>query len=53
LGHTVSTVHYVRVASLVSALATLGGALGTVLETNAAVRAAAYCIRPVSRANEP
>ncbi|HEX8115247.1 MAG TPA: hypothetical protein VF516_46285 [Kofleriaceae bacterium] len=53
LGHTVSTVHYVRIAWLVSALATLGGALGTVLETNAAVRAAAYCIRPVSRANEP
>lgn len=52
--HTsVTAVAYVRIAWLVSSLATLGGALGAVLESNAAARAAAYCIRPVPQARPP
>jgi hypothetical protein len=52
LRHDAGTLSYLRIAWLVSSLATLGGALGAVIETNAAVRAAAYCIRPVKRAPE-
>lgn len=49
LGHPVAPLQYLRIAWLVSSLATLGGALGAVLENNTAVRAAAYCIRPVTK----
>lgn len=49
LGHPVAPLHYLWIAWLVSSLATLGGALGAVLENNAAVREAAYCIRPVTK----
>jgi hypothetical protein len=49
LDHPVTSTAYLRIAWLVSSMATLGGALGAVLESNAAVRAAAYCMRPVKR----
>jgi hypothetical protein len=49
LHHEVHLVEYARIAALVSSLATLGGALGAVLETNAAVRDAAFCIRQTER----
>ncbi|MCU1278424.1 MAG: hypothetical protein JWM53_1970 [bacterium] len=49
LYHEVHLVDYARIAWLVSSLATLGGALGAVLETNAAVRDAAFCIRQTER----
>jgi hypothetical protein len=52
LGHPVEPTSYLRIAWLVSSLATLGGALGAVLESNAAVRAAAYCMRPVTKRND-
>jgi hypothetical protein len=45
LHHDVHLADYARIAWLVSSLATLGGALGAVLETNSAVRDAAFCIR--------
>jgi hypothetical protein len=49
LGRPAAPVRYLRIAWLVSSLATLGGALGAVIESNTAVRAAAYCIRPVTK----
>jgi hypothetical protein len=49
----VAFAQYMRIAWLVSSLATLGGALGTVLESSQLVRAAAFCIRSTEqRRNE-
>jgi hypothetical protein len=45
LGHDVGAGDYLRLACLVSSLATLGGALGSAVETEQAVRAAAYGYR--------
>jgi hypothetical protein len=45
LHHEVHLVDYARIAWLLSSLATLGGALGAVLEKTATVRDAAFCIR--------
>jgi hypothetical protein len=45
LGHQVSLADYLRLALVVSLLATLGGALGQALESDNAVRAAAYGYR--------
>jgi hypothetical protein len=42
LGHPAEVADYVRLAWFVSSVATVGGALGSGLESNAAVRAAAY-----------
>jgi hypothetical protein len=39
---------YVRLAWLLSTLGTIGGALGATLETDEAVREAAYAHRPAS-----
>ena len=45
LGHAVQVGDYFKLAVLVSALATVGGALGAGLESDEAVRAAAYTYR--------
>ena len=45
--HHVDVWDYVRLAWLASSLATVGGALGAMLETDASVREAAYAHRPV------
>jgi hypothetical protein len=45
IGHAVGVGDYLKLAWLTSALATLGGALGAGLETDEAVRAAAYTYR--------
>jgi uncharacterized membrane protein len=45
LQHDVGTEHYLRLACLVSSLATIGGALGSAVETERAVHAAAYGYR--------
>ena len=42
LGHPVDTVDYATLAWFVTLLATVGGALGAVLESDEAVREAAY-----------
>lgn len=46
LGHPIGIQHYLQLAWLTSSLATLGGALGAGLETDDAVREAAYSYRP-------
>jgi hypothetical protein len=48
IGHAVRVGDYMKLVWLVSALATLGGALGAGLESDEAVRAAAYTYRPES-----
>ena len=42
LGHPVDTAAYLKVALLITTLATIGGALGGALESDSAVRQAAY-----------
>jgi hypothetical protein len=51
LGHSVAAPDYLRLAWLVSSLATVGGALGAVLESDAAVREAAYASLPEEQAD--
>jgi hypothetical protein len=46
LHHPVGVWDYVKLAWLVSSLATIGGALGAAIESDAAVREAAYGYRP-------
>lgn len=46
LGHPVGVTDYLRLAWFVSSVATVGGALGSGLESNRAVRAAAYRYQP-------
>jgi hypothetical protein len=46
LGHSVGVGEHLRLAWFVSSVATVGGALGSGLESNAAVRAAAYRYQP-------
>jgi hypothetical protein len=45
VGHDVGSENYLKVALVLSMLATLGGALGSALESDEVVRAAAYCYR--------
>ncbi|MCU1658431.1 MAG: hypothetical protein JWO57_3087 [Pseudonocardiales bacterium] len=49
LQHSVPITDYVRIAWVVSSLATIGGALGAAVESNLAVREAAYGLRPADR----
>jgi len=49
--HMVGPSTYLRIAWLVSSLATFGGALGAVLEANDDVRAATFAIRRVNKTN--
>jgi hypothetical protein len=46
IGHPAGVVDHLRIAWFVSSVATVGGALGSGLESNAAVRAAAYRYQP-------
>jgi hypothetical protein len=46
LQHPVGFVSFVKIAWVVTSLATLGGALGAALESGVAVREAAYGYRP-------
>ncbi|HWM74804.1 MAG TPA: hypothetical protein VNQ53_13725 [Nocardioides sp.] len=48
IGHAAGVGDYMKLVLLASALATLGGALGAGLESDEAVRAAAYTYRPES-----
>jgi hypothetical protein len=48
LGRDTNAWDYVRLAWLSSALGTIGGALGATLETDEAVREAAYAQRPAN-----
>ena len=45
LGHPVGVLDYLRLAWLTSSLATVGGALGAGLESDASIRQAAYAYR--------
>jgi hypothetical protein len=50
IGHPAGFQEYVRLAFMAAALATVGGALGSALETDDAVREAAYGYRPERQA---
>ena len=52
LGRDTDAWDYVRLAWLLSTLGTIGGALGATLETDEAVREAAYACRPRAAAGD-
>jgi hypothetical protein len=52
IGHASGFGDYLRLALLAGALATIGGALGAALESNATVREAAYGYRPQDRGSD-
>jgi len=49
VGHAAALSDYVRLAWLVTTLGTVGGALGAAVESDRAVREAAYGFRPEER----
>jgi hypothetical protein len=52
VGHSAGVVDYLKLAWLLASIATVGGALGSGLEDDRAIKAAAYGVRQRQRFND-